>query len=162
SWGGALALSYALQFPGDLAGLVLLSPVAFETEGTAAHAQDYAEQIPVLGDLLTSAFVVTARPAVELNIVQVFYPQQPPRDYLDAYSALVCRPGQIKAYGQDEITLNGTLRSISPHYSEIKLPVEIVTGDLDTIVPPDLHAHRLSEVLPNSSIIVIPGAGHQI
>lgn len=162
SWGGALALDYALKYPDDTAGIVLLSGVAYKTADTGPHAQDLIELVPVVGDLLISSFVVTARPWVEQATAQAFWPQTAPRKYVEGYSALVLRPGQIKAYAQDELTLNDTLTANSSHYGEIRVPVVIVTGDLDIIVPPDLHAKPLHEAISNSSMIVIPGAGHQI
>ncbi len=162
SWGGALVLDYALKYPADTAAIVLLSAVAYKTADTGPHTQDLIELVPVLGDLLISSFVATSRPWVELSTSQAFWPQTAPRKYVESYSALVLRPGQIKAYAQDELTLNRTLEDNSPHYGEIKVPVVIVTGDLDIVVPPSLHAERLHRAIPNSSMIVIPGAGHQI
>lgn len=162
SWGGALALCYALKYPADVSGIVLLSGVAYNTPETGGHAQDRAELTPVVGDLLISAFVLTQRPLVEVNADQVFFPAHAPHDYVDTYASLVVRPGQIKAYAQDETTLEGTLERNSPLYPSIKVPVVIVTGDQDSIVPPDLHAYPLHKAIPSSELIVIPGAGHQI
>src|SRR5919199_1117714 len=50
SWGAALALSYALQYPDDAAALVLLAPAVFSEEVTYA-AQRILVEIPVLSEL---------------------------------------------------------------------------------------------------------------
>lgn len=162
SWGGALALSYALAYPNDVQGLVLLAPVAYSTRETAGHMQEVMEYIPVVGDLLISAYVVTARPWLESSELQVFYPELPPAKYIDYYCAMALRPTQIKAYVQDEITLDDSLRAISKLYHEITVPVTIVSGELDTQVPPSLHAERLHKEIVQSKLVYISGAGHQI
>jgi pimeloyl-ACP methyl ester carboxylesterase len=162
SWGGTLALAYALKYPGETAAIVFVSGVAYETPETAVHRQEQVELMPVVGDLLISSFVVTARPWVEFASRQAFYPGKAPREFVDTYTSLVMRPGQIKAYAQDEATLNGTIRAISPHYPEIHIPVMIVTGDFDHVVPPSQHAYRLNKAIPDSAIHVIEGARHQI
>ncbi len=162
SWGGAVALAYALNFPDDISGVVLLSAVAFKTPATAGSAQDIADLIPVVGDLLISSFIVAQRPWVELNVSDEFSPDCAPRDYVDTYTSLVMRPGQVKAYAQDDLTLNDTLVRMSSHYKEIACPVAIVTGGADQVVPPDLHSYPLSRAIPGSSLTIIPGAGHPI
>ncbi len=162
SWGGAVALSYALKYPQDVSALVLLAPVAYETAETSGHAQDYLEMVPVLGDLLIASFVVSSRPYVEVNCLEAFYPEKAPRDYADTYASLVLRSGQIKAYAEDEILLGRSLRAMSPHYGEIRVPTVIVTGTADSIVPPGFHAYRLHQAIPQSVLATIEGAGHQI
>ncbi|MFS8087074.1 MAG: alpha/beta fold hydrolase, partial [Acidobacteriota bacterium] len=50
----------------------------------------------------------------------------------------------------------------SSRYSEIRVPVAIVTGDSDQIVPAKENAHRLHDDLPHSKLIVLEKTGHQI
>jgi pimeloyl-ACP methyl ester carboxylesterase len=40
------------------------------------------------------------------------------------------------------------------------LPVELIHGTADTIVPLQIHSGPLSQLLPNATLTVIPGAGH--
>jgi len=70
---------------------------------------------------------------------------------------------QVKAYLEDEACLNDGLRNISKRYSEIEIPVVIVTGDKDKIVSPDENAARaLHAAIPQSRLLEIKDAGHEI
>jgi pimeloyl-ACP methyl ester carboxylesterase len=42
----------------------------------------------------------------------------------------------------------------------LTLPVELVHGDADTIVPLTIHSVPLSKILPNVHLTVLPGTGH--
>ena len=65
-------------------------------------------------------------------------------------------------YSVDDALLNSSLPKLIPRYSEIHVPVAIVTGDANQIVPAKENAHRLYEALPKSHLIVLPHTGHQI
>jgi pimeloyl-ACP methyl ester carboxylesterase len=45
-------------------------------------------------------------------------------------------------------------------YPRLSLPVEILHGIADTIVPADIHALPLSRRLPDARLTLIDGAGH--
>ena len=45
-------------------------------------------------------------------------------------------------------------------YPEITCPVEIVHGEADIIVPPQIHAIPLSNILPDARLTLLPGVGH--
>ncbi|MGL4310631.1 MAG: alpha/beta fold hydrolase, partial [Paracoccaceae bacterium] len=40
------------------------------------------------------------------------------------------------------------------------VPVELVHGDMDNIVPLSVHAARLVDILPDANLTVLPGTGH--
>jgi alpha-beta hydrolase superfamily lysophospholipase len=69
-------------------------------------------------------------------LVQAFYPQAVPSNYFKIASSLWLGKKQLKAYIEDEWALNDSLRRMSQRYSDIKIPVVIVTGDKDKIVSP--------------------------
>ena len=62
----------------------------------------------------------------------------------------------------DDALLNESLPKFTNRYSDIRVPVAIVTGDSDQIVPAEENAHRLYESLPHSHLDVLPLTGHQI
>jgi pimeloyl-ACP methyl ester carboxylesterase len=70
--------------------------------------------------------------------------------------------GHLRAYLQDEWNLNTSLKRLSKHYSEIHLPVVIVTGAEDRIVSPGANARRLNASISQSRLIEIKDTGHQI
>ena len=45
-------------------------------------------------------------------------------------------------------------------YDLLKMPVEIIHGDADTIVPMHIHAERLVNDLSDAALTRLPGMGH--
>ena len=45
-------------------------------------------------------------------------------------------------------------------YPTLTLPVELIHGDADTIVPLTIHSQPLSRILPDARLTVLPGTGH--
>lgn len=43
---------------------------------------------------------------------------------------------------------------------DISIPVEIVAGDADAIVPPGTNARRIAGLLPSATLLMLPGVGH--
>jgi len=70
------------------------------------------------------------------------------------------QPAQISACAYDERTLRSSLKSISQHYSGIKMPVAIVTGSDDRILEPAKHAYPLQKAIKHSKLVVLPDTGH--
>lgn len=162
SWGGAVALAYALQYSGELSGLVLLAPAAYpdpESQSRMAALLD----VPVLGDLA----LVVAKPFVSEKILKeqletAFYPVPIPTDYFNAVKDEWLENKQIKTYINDENELNKSLQELSKLYNKLHLPVVIVTGDSDRVVIPQQNAYLLHKTIPKSKLIVLRKTGHQI
>jgi pimeloyl-ACP methyl ester carboxylesterase len=51
---------------------------------------------------------------------------------------------------------------MSQRYSEIHVPVVIVTGDTDKVVGPQENAYRLKTAISQSQLIELKHAGHEI
>jgi pimeloyl-ACP methyl ester carboxylesterase len=162
SWGSALALAYALDFPRDLAGLVLLAPAVYlSADGVSFISKLPA--MPVIGDLLNLLFTpLVAASLVRSDLKKAFAPDPVPPHYLRSVLSEWTRPKKVKWYAVDDALLNESLPSLSARYSEIRAPVAILTGDSDLIVPAEENAHRLHDTLPGSSLEVLSQTGHQI
>jgi pimeloyl-ACP methyl ester carboxylesterase len=129
SWSGSLALSYALQYPQDLAGLVLLGGMAYETKEGAAKPSYYAVRVPVVGTTMAHFYKATGRNEIRKELEKAFAPDPAPEWYVDKFITTMFRLSELKAAASDEITLNSTLKKISPLYGAIKVPVVIVVGE---------------------------------
>ncbi len=162
SWGGALVLAYALQFPEDLAGAVLLAPAAYDSDDGVSFLTKVPAW-PVIGDLvnylLTPLFGAWI---VREDLQKAFAPDAVPKHYLRHVLSEWTRPKKVKWYSVDDALLNESLPKLTSRYSEIRVPVVIVTGDSDLIVPANENAHRLYEALPHAELIVLEKTGHQI
>jgi 3-oxoadipate enol-lactonase len=51
--------------------------------------------------------------------------------------------------------------STGARLTNLKLPVEVITGDDDALVPPQ-NSRTIASLLPNAALEVLPGVGHSI
>jgi pimeloyl-ACP methyl ester carboxylesterase len=162
SWGGALALACAVRHPDNWLGLVLLAPAAYESGEGALFWSDLAT-LPLIGEAGSFLFSRLIAPGlIKRELKRAFAPDPVPAEYLNAALANWTNPSRVRAFTSDDVTLDSSLRALSPHYSKMRVPVVIVTGDSDLIIPPAESAYRLYRELPVSELVVLKGAGHQI
>jgi pimeloyl-ACP methyl ester carboxylesterase len=162
SWGAALALAYALNYPDDVSGMVLLAPAAYPDSGESRFLR-FATRTPLIGDLsLVLGKPLLGRHILKQALAQAFYPQAVPNSYLTTACALWLGRRQVNAYIEDESALNNSLKRMSERYSKIRVPVVIVTGDKDKIVSANENAYRLHSVVPGSQLIELKDTGHEI
>ena len=162
SWGGALALAYALEFQDDLAGLVLLAPAAYESDDGVSFLTKLPA-LPLIGDLINFIFTpLLGASVVREDLQKAFSPDPVPKHYLRHVLSEWTRPKKVKWYSVDDALLNESLPKFTNRYSEVRVPVTIVTGDSDLIVPANENAHRLYAALPHAELIVLEKTGHQI
>ena len=162
SWGGALALAYALEFQDDVAGLVLLAPAAYESDDGVSFLTKLPA-LPLVGDLINFLFTpLLGASVVREDLQKAFSPDPVPKHYLHHVLAEWTRPKKVKWYSVDDALLNTSLPKFTSRYPDIRVPVVIVTGDSDQIVPAKENAHRLYEALPHAELIVLEKTGHQI
>ncbi|MEY2396240.1 MAG: hypothetical protein QOF94_2585 [Acidobacteriaceae bacterium] len=162
SWGAALALAYALKYPDEVSGMVLLAPAAYADDGGNVLLRTTIKT-PIVGDLsLLLGKSILGRHVLKRVLARAFFPQTLPDDYFKlAISSWLGRK-QLKAYLEDEWALNDSLKKMSKRYSEINIPVVIVTGDEDKIVSPKENAYRLQAAIPQSRLIELKETGHEI
>jgi pimeloyl-ACP methyl ester carboxylesterase len=161
SWGGALALAYALQFPEDVSSLVLLAPAVYPEEDVYA-AQRLLVEIPVLSDLFIRASDTFIRAEIKRNLERAFSPDALPLEYLQVAESLWSRPSQVRAFMQDEYGYNPAVELLARRYDKLRVPTLILTGDSDELVKPERHAYPLHRSMEHSGLSVIPAAGHML
>ena len=90
--------------------------------------------------------VGTARDRVEKlcrTIAGIFAPQDPPPGYAQAVApGLTLRRASLRATARQRAGLLEQITALVPVYDRITVPVEILHGQADTTVSPDLHARR--------------------
>jgi pimeloyl-ACP methyl ester carboxylesterase len=161
SWGGTLALTFALDYPERAAGIVLLAPP------THPHLRHMTPLYRVLGSpgfgwlfAHTLALPLTAA-TLAAGLRAVFRPQPMPLDYIRRSAAsLVLRPAAFLANAHDVADLKDFLTSQVARYATLGVPAILLTGDRDRIVPPQQHAMALAAAAPHLKLIVLPGKGH--
>jgi len=141
SLGGAIALMYALRYPQELKGIIII--------GSGARLRVHP------------AFVTPCEEAIKGNgqkwyeLVEEMYRLTPPN-----YKREVIE--KQKAIGP-AVMLNDFLCcdkfDIMDRVHQIKLPALVICGELDVMTPVK-YANYLGAKIANSSVVIVPHAGH--
>lgn len=162
SWGGALALAFALDHPRRTAGLVLLAPPTHPGLRRRIRRLYRILAAPVFGWLFTHTLALPLAAATfGTGIRAAFAPQLPPRHYLeDSAAFLLLRPAAFLANARDMADLQGFLTRQALRYRELVAPTVIVQGDCDEVVLIEKHAKALAAAVPQAKLLILPGVGH--
>ena len=161
SWGAAVAALLAVRHPERVSGLVLVAPATHPWPGgVSARSRFFANSL--LGRIAAEFLVVPLGLAmIRPSVRSIFAPAPVPDGYARRIgAALAIRPASFVATCRDIADFYGHVVRHSPRYSEIRCPVEIVTGDWDRVVSPVIHAFGLARDIPGARLTVLPGAGH--
>ena len=159
SYGGAVALAWALE--GGPRALVLVSAPSLPWPGKldiwyrlTSTAVGRAIIIPLASAFVPQSYVIAATKAV-------FAPDPVPDGYEGWIGTPLTLRRQTLAANMAQVNgLRAELVTMAPRYPSLTLPVELVHGSADTIVPLAIHSLPLSKILPNVTLTVIDGAGH--
>ncbi|MEM9421620.1 MAG: alpha/beta hydrolase [Pseudomonadota bacterium] len=163
SYGGALALRYALDYPDNLSGLVLLAPVTHPWPGGVTWYNRIGIN-PLYGSLFRRTFIALyGRYGSSRAVTRALHGSP----HLSAYhartrAALTFRPTEFHANAEDIVRLYEQLDSMHRHYGSITVPTEILAGSHDMTVITSVHGRRLVKDMPNANVSVIEEAGHAI
>jgi pimeloyl-ACP methyl ester carboxylesterase len=161
SWAGALGAWMALDYPGRVAGLVMLAPVAYPWPGGVGWYNKVVTT-PVIGPLL--AYTITLPLGVllaERGARNAFLPQTMPENYIgNTATPLLLRPREFLANARDLVTLKAAVKEQAQHYAAIKAPTVVISGDVDKTVSTSIHSRPFAAAVPNAKLIVLTGVGH--
>lgn len=161
SYGGAVALAWAVTRPDNIAALVTVSSAAKPWETGLSFYYKVLSH-PFLGPLVIpvlTAFVDETR--VRRAVTEIFAPQDPPKGYLDHVGAgLTLRRHSLRANALQRANLLAEIEALHPRYGEIKVPVEIVHGDADTTVGVNIHSVPLARQIGGANLVILQGIGH--
>lgn len=161
SWGAAVAASLAVRHPTHVSGLVLVSPATHPWPGgVSRRARTFAT--PILGRILAEfAVVPIGLRLIGPSVRSIFAPADVSAGYSGKIgAALAIRPRSYVATCRDIVDLHGHLVRNSVSYSDIRAPVEIVTGDTDRVLAPAIHSWGMARDVPGACLTVLAGAGH--
>lgn len=161
SFGGLVALHYARCFP--VAGMVLISPIAFPELRPLEHALFAPRAAPIFGPLWAWQMTATLdRPMMELIHRTMFAPEPPPPAWRGTYPwAQVLSTAGTVANGEDVLALHPLLAP-RPDWSDIAVPTTVISGTADLVVDDLRHAAPLAAILPDGHHVRVRGAGHML
>ncbi|CUX82448.1 MAG: putative hydrolases or acyltransferases (alpha/beta hydrolase superfamily) [Roseibaca calidilacus] len=161
SYGGAVAMAWALQAPGDVAGLTLLAPAVYPWPGELGLW--YQLSSSWLGQKVVLPLVagLAPRSAVDSSLEGVFAPNPVPEGYMDHLGYdLTLRASQLALNARQVDGLKGYVEAMSPGYPALTMPIEIIHGDQDTTVGLSFHSQRMADTLDNAQLTILPDVGH--
>lgn len=161
SYGGAVALSWAAQFPDSIAALVPVASVS--NPWTTPLDPFYRVTSSWWGKLfvvpLLTAFVSENK--LKQAISDVFPPQVPPDGYAEHVgAALTLRRISMRANADQRAGLLGDIRAQVSDYEKITAPTEILHGTADTTVGLAIHSEKLVKQIPGAALTRLDGIGH--
>lgn len=161
SLGGAVALAWALGDPEGTAAVVDVSGVALPWPGTLDLL--YRVNGSTFGGAalppLITAFA--ARGAVDAALRAIFDPDPVPHGYAEHFGpGLTLRRRSIRANARQVNSLRPAIVEQSAQYGSLPMPLEIVHGEADIIVPPTIHSMPLARIVPGANLVLLPGIGH--
>ena len=162
SWGGTLALTFALDYPARVAGLVLVAPPTHPGLWRLSWLNKMLAGPVGWLFACTLAFPVGV-PLIWPGTRAAFLPQIMPGGYVrDSAAMLVMRPPTLMANWADVGCLEAFLERQAERYRSLAAPTIMLVGDRDPLVPPARHGDKLVAAAPRVKLVVLPGFGHML
>ncbi len=161
SLGGAVALAWALGDPDGTAAVVDVAGVAMPWPGSLDLL--YRINGSTFGGAWLPPLIVAYAPdrAIDAGLRAIFEPDPVPPGYREWFAVgLTLRRASIRANARQVNGLRAHVVEMSRHYAGLRMPLEIVHGEADIIVPPTIHSVPLSRIVPGAHLVMLPGIGH--
>ncbi len=163
SFGGAVALAYAMAHSDEIAGAVALAPICFP-EPRLEQALFGARAVPVAGDILSRVLGATLDPVMLPALWRaMFLPQPMP----DAFAAgfpfeRAGRPDQMVSEAENAVAFWPDLARSALGYARCRAPVRILCGTADLVVNGLTQGAAAAALLPRGRFGWLPGLGHML
>ena len=159
SYGGAVAMAWALEH--DPAAVVVVSGATQPWPGglgplygVSASSIGGAALVPLI-----TAFAQEEQ--VEPTLETIFAPQDVPEGYAEAVGiGLSLRRDAFRANARQVNSLKPHVAAMSERYPSLEMPVEIVHGGADEVVPAEIHAIPLARQIEGADLALLEGIGH--
>ena len=161
SYGGSVALNWAVGSPESVAALVLLAAPSLVWEGSPGRLYDLTNT-PVIGWAFSELVPYIASEArIARSIERIFAPQPVPegfRAHVGIRAAV--QPTMFRRNAAMVGALKDDIRQMIPRYDTLTMPIELIHGEDDTIVRNAIHSAPFAEMVPTARLTALPGVGH--
>lgn len=156
SAGGTISMLAALQYPERVESLILVDPAVYAGGGAPAWSRPLLKtpQMNRVGPLIARQIQTRGPELVELAWHD---PSKITPDVMEGYQ----KPLRVENWDKAlwYLTVSSRESGLAERLEEFTLPILVITGDDDRIVPTE-QSVRLAGELPNASLVVIPQSGH--
>jgi pimeloyl-ACP methyl ester carboxylesterase len=159
SYGAAVVLRAALDAPGSVAGVVLLSPCTIVDDRNRRHVElpvppGIARRVALWLGTLPVGLLLSRRTRRD-----AWHPAEPPAAFTFSRAwALV--PPQIEAALENFHTLPADFAALAADAPRLAPPLAVLVGASDIITPWITHADWLPRAVPGATLQVLDGVGH--
>jgi pimeloyl-ACP methyl ester carboxylesterase len=156
SAGGTVSIQVALAYPERVSAMILVDAAVYIGSHTTGWLYPLLNtpQMRHLGPLIARQILARGQDLIKMAWHD---PSRLPPEMVELYQ----KPFQVENWDKAlwEYTLANRAIDLPAHLGEISLPVLVVTGDADRIVP-TADSLRLAGELPNARLEVITDCGH--
>ena len=154
SAGAGIALKTALDYPQRVNGLVLVDPALASRPGMPKWLEN-TPQLQRMGPFLSRALAGKEGDAFLEASWHDF------SKFTEADREAYNKPLRVADWDVAlwEFTKANTSTDLTTRLGEVKLPVLVISGDDDRIIPMD-EIERITQTLPNAEFVVMPACGH--
>ncbi len=161
SLGGIVSMAWATHAPDDLSALALISPVVMPFD-TPTSTYYKINKHPIIGPFVNhfiGAFHYEG--AIQNGLDEVFAPDPPPAGYREKMGVeLVLRPKTVQNNARQRNQIHAQIRALKADYDNVRVPIEILHGDLDTTVSLKIHAEGLKNRIDDVNVTIWQDQGH--
>jgi pimeloyl-ACP methyl ester carboxylesterase len=161
SYGGAVALAWAVHFPDRLSALVPVSApsIPWSTPLDPFYRVTSSWWGKRLVVPMITAFVPDSR--IDRTLESIFAPQSVPEGYGSYVGAgLTLRRHTLRANADQRANILDEITALEPLYPRVDVPTELVHGDADTTVGLSIHSEKLVIRIPGATLTRLDGIGH--
>ena len=155
SYGGAFALSYAIQFEDSVKGLVLVNTASHPWKKGQPWLPFRIISNPIYGKLFSNTFaMIYGKINLDTSANNNFPNSKAPINYIkNTSSELTLRPKTLQSYTYDALNLREALELQKNFYNKLSIPVTIMSGNEDTVTPNSLHSYQLNSEIKQSKLV---------
>lgn len=161
SYGGFLALDYALRYPTRVAALVLCSTAASATHAPTAVNLASSREVPEALAELRRALAEPSGSDTEFaaswrSVLPLYFHRNDPERAASAFAKTI-----FSAEGYNRAFFAWLAQyDVRERLGEIDVPTLVLSGADDWIMPPQLAGNELTERLPHAEQVVFEHSGH--
>lgn len=162
SYGGSTVVEMAERNASNVKAFVSVSPVT--SSMGKPDTIFYILKTPVIGP--ASAWLVklfTGCKMIREGLDEAFDPNQKdiPQGFADTRCMIFSQPKVIKTLSHEEMTMRQDVKKMTPLYGNIKIPLFIVHGESDKVVPVS-DGVLLNKAVPGSKLTLLKNTGHMV
>lgn len=161
SFGASVALECALRHPESVAGVVVVSGYYFPKPHPAL-ALASLPAVPILGTIARyTVLPLLARKAWPLVLEKMFRPAPISPRFSTSLQELSVAPETLRSVAAESALLIAASAMV-PDYGRISVPVGILAGADDDMIPAVEQAELLKAAIPGAHLEVVPLTGHMV